>query len=313
LFVFPYGDEMTKARNIANYGKGGIGKSTTSSNLSAALSDLGLTVMQIGCDPKNDSTNNLRGGKSIPSVLDALRSGKRIEISDIVYEGFNGILCVEAGGPEPGVGCAGRGIITAIELLRQKNVFQEFKPDVVIYDVLGDVVCGGFSIPIREGLAEQVYTVASSDFMAVYAANNLFKGIRKYANNGGALFSGIIANSMNQQIQREIINDFAKQTKTTIAGYVPRSLDVTRSELRGQTVVEHAPESEQAELYRSLARGVLNNDQKYVPAPLESEELKIWAEGWSDILLREREHVHEHKGEVKRSSIEGITQISSEA
>jgi len=292
-----YGDEMTKARNIAIYGKGGIGKSTTSSNLSAALSDLGLKVMQIGCDPKSDSTNNLRGGKSIPSVLDTLRSGKRIEISDIVYEGFNGVLCVEAGDPEPGVGCAGRGIITAIELLRQKNVFKEFKPDVVIYDVLGDVVCGGFSIPIREGVAEQVYTVASSDFMAIYAANNLFKGIRKYANNGGALFSGIIANSMNQPIQKEIINDFALQTKTTIAGFIPRSLDVTRSELRGQTVIEHAPESEQAELYRELARSILNNDKKYVPAPLESEKLKIWAESWSDILLREREQ----KGQVKHS------------
>lgn len=286
---------MPKARNIAIYGKGGIGKSTTSSNLAAAFSDLGLKVMQIGCDPKSDSTNNLRGGKSIPSVLDALRSRKRIETEDIVHEGFNGIKCVEAGGPEPGVGCAGRGIITAIELLKQKNVFEEFKPDVVIYDVLGDVVCGGFSIPIREGVAEQVYTVASSDFMAIYAANNLFKGIRKYANRGGALFSGIIANSMNQPIQKEIINDFAKHTKTTVAGYVPRSLDVTRSELRGQTVIEHAPDSEQAELYRDLARSILNNDQKYVPAPLESDDLKAWAESWSDILLKNRENVEKIK------------------
>ncbi|MCQ6963645.1 AAA family ATPase [Methanolobus chelungpuianus] len=281
---------MPKARNIAIYGKGGIGKSTTSSNLSAAFSDLGLKVMQIGCDPKSDSTNNLRGGKSIPSVLDALRSRKRIEIEDIVHDGFNGIKCIEAGGPEPGVGCAGRGIITAIELLKQKNVFEEFKPDIVIYDVLGDVVCGGFSIPIREGVAEQVYTVASSDFMAIYAANNLFKGIRKYANSGGALFSGIIANSMNQPIQKDIINDFAKHTQTTVAGYVPRSLDVTRSELRGQTVIEHAPDSEQAELYRELARSILNNDQKYVPAPLESDDLKVWAESWSDTLLRNREN-----------------------
>lgn len=149
--------------------------------------------------------------------------------------------------------------------------------------------------------------------MVIYAANNLFKGIKKYANNGGALFSRIIANSMNQQIQRNIINDFAKQTKTTIVGYIPRSLDVTKSELRGQTVVEHAPESEQAEIYRSLARGILNNDKKYVPAPLESEELKIWAESWSNMLLREREHAHEYEGEAKRSSIEGITPISSEA
>jgi nitrogenase iron protein NifH len=286
---------MPKIRNIAIYGKGGIGKSTTSSNLSAAFSDLGLKVMQIGCDPKSDSTNNLRGGKSIPTVLDALRSGKKIEINDIVHEGFNGVQCVEAGGPEPGVGCAGRGIITAIELLKQRKVFEEFNPDVVIYDVLEDVVCGGFSIPIREGVAEQVYTVASSDFMAIYAANNLFKGIRKYANNGGALFSGIIANSMNQPIQKDIINDFAKHTKTTVAGYVPRSLDVTRSELRGQTVIEHAPESEQAELYRELARSILNNDQKYVPAPLESDDLKVWAESWSDILLKNRENEEQIK------------------
>ena len=278
-----------KTRNIAIYGKGGIGKSTTSSNLSAALSDMGLHVMQIGCDPKSDSTNNLRGGKSIPSVLDALRSGKSVKTEDIVHKGFNGILCVEAGGPEPGVGCAGRGIITAIELLRQRKVFEEYSPDVVIYDVLGDVVCGGFSIPIREGVAEQVYTVASSDFMAIYAANNLFKGIKKYANSGGALFSGIIANSMNQKTQKEIINDFAKHTKTTVAGYVPRSLDVTRSELRGQTVIEHDPSSEQADVYRKLAKVIVKNNKKYVPVPLEADGLKQWAEGWSDKLLEQRD------------------------
>ena len=280
---------MGKIRNIAIYGKGGIGKSTTSSNLSAALSESGLHVMQIGCDPKSDSTNNLRGGSSIPSVLDALRSGKNVATKDIIHEGFNGILCVEAGGPEPGVGCAGRGIITAIELLRQRKIFEEFNPDIVIYDVLGDVVCGGFSIPIREGVAEQVYTVASSDFMAIYAANNLFKGITKYANSGGALFSGIIANSMNQPIQKEIINDFAKKTKTTVAGYVPRSLDVTRSELRGQTVIEHDPESEQAEVYRKLAKAIVKNNKKYVPSPLESDGLKKWAESWSDRLLEKRD------------------------
>lgn len=276
---------MTASRNIAIYGKGGIGKSTTSSNLSAALSELGLTVMQIGCDPKADSTNNLRGGESIPSVLDALRSGKKIEIGDIVFEGFNGVLCVEAGGPEPGVGCAGRGIITAIELLKQKKVFEEFSPDIVLYDVLGDVVCGGFSVPIREGVAEQVYTVASSDFMALYAANNLFKGIKKYANNGGALFSGIIANSMSKPVQREIVDDFAVQTSTTVAGYVERSLAVTRSELRGQTVIERDPDSSQADVYRRLAKGIVDNQKRYVPAPLDADGLKQWASRWSDRII----------------------------
>lgn len=280
---------MSRTRSIAIYGKGGIGKSTTTSNISAALADMGKRIIQIGCDPKSDSTNNLRGGKSIPTVLDAIRSGKRIEIEDIVYEGFGGVLCIEAGGPEPGVGCAGRGIIAAIELLRQKRIFEEYKPDVILYDVLGDVVCGGFSVPIREGVAEQVYTVTSADFMAIYAANNLFKGIKRYAKNGGALFSGIIANSMVLPVQRDIVDDFARRTGTTLAEYVPRSETITRSELRGQTAVEYDPDSEQAEVYRRLARTILENEDRYVPKPLDADELKDWAESWSDKLLAKKE------------------------
>ena len=287
---------MTKIRSVAIYGKGGIGKSTTTSNLSAALADMGKRVIQIGCDPKSDSTNNLRGGRSIPTVLDAIRSGKKVEVEDIVYEGFGGVLCIEAGGPEPGVGCAGRGIIAAIELLRQKKVFEGYRPDVVLYDVLGDVVCGGFSVPIREGVAEQVYTVTSADFMAVYAANNLFKGIQKYANSGGALFSGIIANSVALPVQREIIDDFASRTGTTIAEYIPRSDTITRSELLGQTAVEYDPDSEQANVYRSLARTLLQNEKKYVPKPLEAGELKEWAESWSDRLLAEKNDVRSGPG-----------------
>ncbi|MCK9305926.1 MAG: nitrogenase iron protein NifH [Methanoculleus sp.] len=287
---------MTKARSVAIYGKGGIGKSTTTSNISAALADMGKRVIQIGCDPKSDSTNNLRGGRSIPTVLDAIRSGKKIEIESIVHEGFGGVICIEAGGPEPGVGCAGRGIIAAIELLRQKKVFERYDPDVVLYDVLGDVVCGGFSVPIREGVAEQVYTVTSADFMAVYAANNLFKGIQKYANSGGALFSGIIANSVALPVQREIIDDFASRTGTTIAEYVPRSDTITRSELLGQTAVEYDPDSKQADVYRSLARTLLQNEEKYVPKPLEAAELKGWAEAWSDRLLTAKNNAQSGPG-----------------
>jgi nitrogenase iron protein NifH len=272
-------------RNIAIYGKGGIGKSTTASNISAALSDEGYRVMQIGCDPKSDSTNTLRGGEFIPTVLDTLRSGKRVEIDGIVHQGYSDILCVEAGGPEPGVGCAGRGIITAIELLKKKKVFEEYSPDVVIYDVLGDVVCGGFAMPIREGVAEEIYTVSSSDFMAIYAANNLFKGIKKYSNNGGALFSGIIANSINLPVHRDIIQDFSTHTSSTVVEFVPRSLTVTKSELRGKTVIEEEPDSEQAEIYRRLATKIISNSQKYVPSPLDVDVLKAWAESWSDQLL----------------------------
>ena len=274
-----------EVKQIAIYGKGGIGKSTTSSNISAALSESGLKVMQVGCDPKSDSTNTLRGGRFVPTVLDMLRSGRRAAADEIVHEGFNGILCVEAGGPEPGVGCAGRGIITAIEFLRQRNVLEEYEPDVIVYDILGDVVCGGFAMPIREGIAEQVYTVTSSDFMAIYAANNLFKGIKKYANNGGALFSGIIANSINQPLHRDIVSDFAEKTKATIAEFVPRSLVVTKSELQSKTVIEADPESKQADIYRSLAKRIYENRKAYVPAPLDVDGLKDWASSWGDRLL----------------------------
>jgi nitrogenase iron protein NifH len=241
--------------------------------------------MQIGCDPKSDSTNTLRGGRFVPTVLDRLRSGKRVETEEIVHEGFNGILCVETGGPEPGVGCAGRGIITAIELLKQKKIIEEYSPDIIIYDVLGDVVCGGFAMPIREGVAEQVYTVSSSDFMSLYASNNLFKGIKKYAKSGGALFSGIIGNSINLPIHEEIVQDFAANTKATIAGFVPRSLTVAKAELQGKTTIEADPDSEQADLYRTLAKSIINNENRYVPNPLGTDELKAWAESWYDRLL----------------------------
>ncbi len=279
---------MSKPKEIAIYGKGGIGKSTTTSNISAALSEEGYHVMQIGCDPKSDSTNTLLNGETIGTVLDTIRGGKRVELDDVIHKGFNGVLCVEAGGPEPGVGCAGRGVITAVEFLKQRKVFDEYSPDFVIYDVLGDVVCGGFAMPIRKGVAQQVYTVSSSDFMALYAANNLFKGIKKYSKNGGALFSGIIANSINLPVQKEIVLDFSKQTKSTVAEFIPRSLTVTKSELSGKTTIESQPDSEQADVYRSLARHIVNNEDKYVPSPLESDELKAWAESWSDSILKEQ-------------------------
>jgi nitrogenase iron protein NifH len=274
-----------RLKQIAIYGKGGIGKSTTTSNLSAALSTMGYRVLQVGCDPKSDSTNTLRGGQYIPTVLDALREKSGVKARDLVYEGFNGIYCVEAGGPAPGVGCAGRGIITAVELLKQQKVFEELELDFVIYDVLGDVVCGGFAMPIREGIAEHVFTVSSSDFMAVYAANNLFKGISKYSNSGGALLGGIIANSISQPYARSIVDDFASRTKTQVIQYIPRSVTVTQSELRGMTTIESAPDSEQALVYMELARRVAEHEKSTAPSPMEITELRAWAAGWADQLL----------------------------
>ena len=276
---------MKKLKQIAIYGKGGIGKSTTTSNISAALSKLGYKVMQFGCDPKSDSTNTLRGGEYIPTVLDTLREKQNVRADDVIFEGFNGIYCVEAGGPAPGVGCAGRGIITAVELFKQQRIFEKLDLDFVIYDVLGDVVCGGFAMPIREGIAEHVFTVSSADFMAVYAANNLFRGIARYSNAGGALLGGIIANSINQPYQKRIVDDFAQRTHTQIMAYVPRSVTVTQCELQGKTTLEAASDSQQAAVYTALAQRIAGHETSTTPAPLDVAELRAWAAGWADQLL----------------------------
>ena len=283
---------MSKRKQIAIYGKGGIGKSTTTSNLSAALSDLGYSVMQVGCDPKNDSTNTLRKGKPIPTVMDTVRSGSN-DLDNLIFEGYNGVYCVEAGGPEPGVGCAGRGIIAAIELLDNNGIIDNIDPDIVIYDVLGDVVCGGFAMPIRQWIAEQVYTVTSSDYMAIYAVNNLFKGILKYSGSGGALLGGIIGNSIGKLSHRDMINDFSEKTETNVIEFIPRSTTVTMCELDGVTTIEGAPESQQAEVYRQLARNVIANKEAYIPKPFEAQDLSDWASSWVSNLIKEEKIAQE--------------------
>lgn len=275
-----------KIKHIAIYGKGGIGKSTTTSNISAALAEAGYRVVQIGCDPKSDSTNTLRGGNYLPTVLDSLRDGSNVKIEDVSVVGFKGVLCIEAGGPVPGVGCAGRGINAAITLLQELDLFEKFKPDVVLYDVLGDVVCGGFAVPIREGITDKVYVVSSSDFMAVYAANNLFKAISKYAPTGGAQLGGIIANSVLTPYAKPLISDFASRTGTKVIQYVPRSSVVAQSELHGKTVIEANPGSEQADVYRALAKYIIEDTEAAVPTPLSVTELRDWAKNWGDKILK---------------------------
>lgn len=275
-----------KLKQIAIYGKGGIGKSTTTSNISAALSKMGYKVMQFGCDPKSDSTNTLRDGKYIPTILDTLRSNSRLNARDVIFKGFNGVYCVEAGGPAPGVGCAGRGITASVQLMKQQRIYEELDLDFVIYDVLGDVVCGGFAVPIREGIAEHVFTVSSSDFMSIYASNNLMRGIQKYSNSGGALFGGVIGNSVNAGYSKDILDDFARRTQTNIVEYVPRSVTVTQAELLGKTTIEAAPDSEQAQVYMRLAKKIAEHEVSRVPAPMTVEELRDWAASWSEQLTQ---------------------------
>jgi nitrogenase iron protein NifH len=275
-----------KIKHIAIYGKGGIGKSTTTSNISAALAEAGYRVIQIGCDPKSDSTNTLRGGNYLPTVLDSLRDSSDVKIEDVSVVGFKGVLCIEAGGPVPGVGCAGRGINAAINLLQELDLFEKFKPDVVLYDVLGDVVCGGFAVPIREGITDKVYVVSSSDFMAIYAANNLFKAISKYAPTGGAKLGGIIGNSVLAPFAKPLINDFAAKTGTKVIQYIPRSSIVAQSELHGKTVIEANPASDQADVYRALAKYIIEDTEATVPTPLSVTELRDWAKDWGDKILK---------------------------
>ncbi|MBO5373190.1 MAG: AAA family ATPase [Lachnospiraceae bacterium] len=243
---------------IAIYGKGGIGKSTTTSNLSAALSDLGLKVMQVGCDPKADSTKNLVSGIKIPTVLNQIKEkGKSIKLEDIVFKGYGNTLCVEAGGPTPGIGCAGRGIIAAFEELERLHAYEEYEPDVVLYDVLGDVVCGGFAMPIRGGYADHVFVVTSGEMMSLYAANNIASAIKSFGKRGYAKFEGMILNSRNIENELEIVQKAAAEMETQIVKVLPRSGEVQIAEDQKKTVVEALPESVMAAEYKELAKQVM--------------------------------------------------------
>ena len=245
-------------RKIAIYGKGGIGKSTTTSNLSAALAEKGYKVMQIGCDPKADSTKTVMGGQRIPTVLDQLREkGEELSLDDIVYKGYGGVLCVESGGPTPGIGCAGRGIISAFEKLEELDAFGVYQPDIVIYDVLGDVVCGGFAMPIRGGYARQVFIVSSGEMMSLYAANNIAQAIKNFGSRGYAKLSGLILNAKNIENEQQIVQTAVEEIGTEVVHYVPRSPDIQAAEAKGGTVFEELETSPMKEVYRKLADKVL--------------------------------------------------------
>lgn len=263
-----------KLRQIAIYGKGGIGKSTTTQNLTAGLLELGKNIMVVGCDPKADSTRLLLGGLNQKTVLDTLREkGQKVDLNALVKVGYKGVRCVESGGPEPGVGCAGRGIITSIGMLENLGAYTE-DLDYVFYDVLGDVVCGGFAMPIREGKAQEIYIVASGEMMALYAANNISKGIAKYAAKGGVRLGGIICNSRNVDREKDLLRAFAKELGTQLIYYVPRDNVVQRAEIRKKTVIEYEPKAQQAAEYRELARAIDENEMFTIPTPMTQERLE---------------------------------------
>lgn len=244
-------------KKIAIYGKGGIGKSTTTANMAAAMSKLGLKVLQIGCDPKADSTRFLTGGVQIPTVLEQMRAGKELTLDDIVFPGYNGVLCVEAGGPTPGIGCAGRGIITAFEKLQELEAYEVYQPDVVLYDVLGDVVCGGFAMPIRDGYADKVFVVTSGEMMAMYAASNIATAVHNFARRNYAGFGGLILNRRNVENELELVGKLAQELHTGIVGVIPRDGLVQQAETNNQTVVEAFPDSALSAIYTALATEIL--------------------------------------------------------
>ena len=275
-------------RQIAFYGKGGIGKSTIGSNIAAALAERGLSVMMIGCDPKSDCTRNLRGDVEIPTILDVSRDkgierlgleelveGKKIELDEVIYKGYGGVYCAECGGPRPGFGCAGRGVIVAIDLLKRLNAFEELKPDVMIYDVPGDVVCGGFAMPLRRGLADEVYIVTSTDYLALYAANNICKGISEFATKGGSPLGGFVYNVRGMLDEEDVVHEFAEKVGSQVIGHVPNAHEIAEAEIEGNTVIEYVPNSDIANLFRGLAMRIYENKLTSVPEPLLPKEMMM--------------------------------------
>ena len=247
---------------IAVYGKGGIGKSTTVSNVAVALAEKGLKVMQIGCDPKADSTIALRHGETVPTVLDLFREKKQdLKLEDMVRTGYQGVICVEAGGPTPGLGCAGRGIITALEKLKETGAYEVYQPDVVLYDVLGDVVCGGFAAPIREGYAEKVLIVTSGEKMALYAANNISSAVRNFEDRSYARVFGIVLNHRNVENETEKVQAFSEKSGIPIVGEIPRSDEIIRYEDQGMTVIEGDKDSAISKRFFDLAELLLKSEE----------------------------------------------------
>ncbi len=271
-----FSEEDNDMRQVAFYGKGGIGKSTTQQNTAAALAAQGNQIMIVGCDPKADSTRLLLRGHRQTTVLDTIRDlgdADKVTLDKVISKGYGEIKCVESGGPEPGVGCGGRGVITAIQTLERLGAYED-DLDYVFYDVLGDVVCGGFAMPIREGYAEEIYIVCSGEYMALFAANNISRGVRKFAERGYARLGGLICNSRMVENEHELVKAFAERINTQLIHFVPRSKDVQRAEINKQTVIDYNAELNQAQEYLTLAEKIDANEMFTIPTPISQDELE---------------------------------------
>lgn len=256
-------------KQIAIYGKGGIGKSSTASNVAAACADDGHRVTIIGCDPKSDSSITLLHGKRIPTIMDLMRQGVDIKEDDIVFNGYKNVKCVEIGGPEPGIGCAGRGIIVAINLLKKISKAME-EADLVIYDVPGDIVCGGFVAPVKKGLVNEAYVLTSGEYMPLYAANNICKGLSRLETP----LNGVICNSRGAPNEENIVNEFAREIGSKLLAFIPKDVLVQKCEREGYSVIEKAPDSEIAGVYRKLARTIMSKNDAKIPEPLDDPRLR---------------------------------------
>ncbi|MBI1921044.1 MAG: AAA family ATPase [Geobacter sp.] len=273
------------AQHIAFYGKGGVGKSTIATNVAAALAEKGIRVLLIGCGPRDDSTTLLTGENKRPSVLELLREGRKVRAGDVTLEGFNGVRCIELGDIYQSGDCAGEGIAAALSALTDGGVFAEVDPHVVFYDVPGEIVCGGLALPMKNSLVRKTYVVSSPDLVSLYAVNNIFRTISRFGREGGARLGGIIANGLTSSFAESYITDFAGKTGSGVISFIPRSLITLQSELYGKTVIEVAPNSNQAYIYRRLAGLIIENDNTTIPTPLDQPELRSWARQWGDRIF----------------------------
>ena len=245
---------------IAIYGKGGIGKSTVCCNAAELLSARGLRVMQIGCDPKADSTAMHFQGERIPTVLGCEREkGGAVTLDDIVRVSKTGVICAEAGGPLPGTGCAGRGILNALELLGRLGAYEQYRPDLVLYDVLGDVVCGGFAGPMRKGCADSVFVVTSGENMSRYAAANIMTAVTQFRSRGYAQLGGILLNRRGVPDEDAQTEALAAEFGTHITAALDRCAEYAEAEQRRMTVASAFPQSAAAAQLRTLAERLLED------------------------------------------------------